>query len=127
MILMPRCQRCAQIYRVRRNLWQRLFYRAIYECAECSSRIVEPRLYTYRFSSRVRCPECGTYDLRRLSTPDPIDRVSAHPINLLQRLLGGRLNYCSRCRLQFHDWRPMAHKPSASRHAAGEGHLQGTA
>jgi DNA-directed RNA polymerase subunit RPC12/RpoP len=90
-------------------------YLAIYECAECHTRTAELRPFLFRFSRKARCPECGTRQLRRFQVRDHIERMSRHPLSLLQRLLGGRLYYCSLCRLQFHDWRGLA--PELSRKA----------
>jgi hypothetical protein len=52
--------------------------------------------------------------LRQLSRRDHIERISWHPLNLLQGLLGGHLYYCARCRLQFYDWRHLSREKHPS-------------
>ena len=119
---MARCTRCQKYHRVHRTFRERLLYRAIYECTVCKFRIVEWRAYTFRFSRYARCPDCGSQNLRRLRKRDPIERVSHHPWNVLQRMLGGRLYYCSRCRLQFGDLRPVAAPPTTDNGSLREVH-----
>jgi len=105
---MPRCARCNQLHRLHRRFWQKLIYQAIYECADCKARIAEPRRFMFRLSRRPRCPQCGTSHLRQFSGRDRIERMSHHPLSMLQALLGGRLYFCALCRLQFYDWRRMS-------------------
>jgi hypothetical protein len=91
-----------------RTFWQRFIYKAIRECRDCKARITEPRRFTFRFMRRARCPECGARTLRQFSGRDPIERMTHHPLSLLQGLLGGHLYFCPLCRLQFYDWRRLS-------------------
>jgi len=59
-------------------------------------------------SPYATCPECARLQVRLLAKPDRIDRVSRVPWSAVQRLLGGKLYRCSRCRLQFYDCRKPA-------------------
>lgn len=106
---MAKCGKCGSpgIKRVHRNFWERLSYMAIYECRECRYRDKFPRRYQFRLGSECRCPRCGTYRLTKLRERDKIDRMSHGVMNLVERVLGGRLYHCCFCRLQFYDRRPL--------------------
>ncbi len=52
------------------------------------------------------CPSCGSTSVERVHAHDPVDPTSRVPWSVLQRILGGLLFHCVRCRLQFHDCRP---------------------
>ena len=66
------------------------------------------RRYTFRKGPEARCPLCGTYRLRALAERDHIDRMYNSLVNLVLRIMGGRLYHCRYCRLQFYDRRRLA-------------------
>ena len=94
--------------RVHRTFLERFRYLAIHECPSCDVEEYVPRRYTYHFGDTARCPACGTYRLVKLREPDKIDPMNRGPLNLLERLYGGKLFHCCFCRVQFYDRRPMA-------------------
>jgi DNA-directed RNA polymerase subunit RPC12/RpoP len=102
---MPRCARCNTFDRIHRTLWQHLLYTAVYECRDCKSRFKNPRKFGFRISRHARCPECGWRYLHRFARRDHIERMSRHPLSVLQHLLGAHLYFCADCRLQFYDLR----------------------
>jgi hypothetical protein len=64
------------------------------------------------------CPNCGTTDVVGLRQPDKIDRFVMTPWSLFQRLLGGTLIYCARCRIQFFDRRQRLRRIRSGRASA---------
>jgi hypothetical protein len=56
----------------------------------------------------ARCPKCGTYRVTKLRAPDKIDPMVVGPLNVLERLSGGKLYHCCFCRVQFFDRRKRA-------------------
>jgi hypothetical protein len=101
--------------RVHRTFLERFQYLAIYECLECDTEQCIPRPYQYYFGPQARCPRCGTARLSRLKDRDKIDSMRSGPVNLLNRLTGGKLVHCHYCRLQFYDRRLLASEmPAAS-------------
>jgi len=78
---------------------------AIYQCRGCREEQVVPRPWRYHFGPETRCPQCGTQRLTKLQTPDRIDPKHTGFLNLLERLMGGKLYHCRFCRIQFYDRR----------------------
>jgi hypothetical protein len=66
----------------------------------------------------ARCPKCGTYRIVRLKEPDTVDPMHTGPLNLLERMAGGRLHHCRFCRIQFWDRRRLASEVAADEAAA---------
>jgi hypothetical protein len=91
---MEQCQTCRNLRRIRRTLWDWFTCRAVYDCRDCTRRIRVPRLWTFRFSNKARCPCCGNWKLRRLAHQDKIETMSWHPFSVIQGVLGGRLYRC---------------------------------
>ena len=105
---MSACATCRRFHRVHRTFWERLVYRAAYECEDCKKRITVRRRLVFRLTLEARCPECGSARLSLFSAPDNIERMSRQTWSRVQKWLGGHLYYCAICRLQFHDWRSRA-------------------
>src|SRR6476619_7543250 len=101
---MTECSSC-RFHRVHRTFWERLVYRAAFECIDCKRRITLRHSFSFQLALEARCPKCGSAQLRRLNSPDKIESMSRRPWNLIQGFLGGHLYYCALCRLQFYDWR----------------------
>jgi DNA-directed RNA polymerase subunit RPC12/RpoP len=99
--------------RVHRTLLERLSYLAIYECKECHAEDTLPRRYHLHLGKSVRCPKCGTYRVVRLKEPDRIDPMHTGLLNLIERMVGGRLHHCRYCRIQFWDRRRLASELAA--------------
>jgi DNA-directed RNA polymerase subunit RPC12/RpoP len=117
---MIKCGRCGgKLRRVHRTFLERFQYLAIYECLECDTEQCIPRPYLYHFGPNARCPRCGTLRLGRLKERDRIDGMRRGPMNVLNRLRGGKLAHCRFCRLQFYDRRPVASGPQDPPPAAG--------
>ena len=103
--LMSACATCRRFHRVHRAFWERLIYKAAYECEDCKKRITVRRPLTFHLTLEAHCPRCGSTRLSQFSAPDNIEQMSRSARSLIQRWLGGRLYYCAGCRLQFYDWR----------------------
>jgi len=99
--------------RVHRTLMERLNYLAIYECKDCHAEDNLPRNHTMHLGKSARCPKCGTYRIVKLKEPDHIDPMHTGPLNLLERLVGGRLYHCRYCRIQFFDRRRLRSEVAA--------------
>jgi hypothetical protein len=109
----PDCLTCGfQLHRRHRSLLERLLFSDAYYCSTChrTTRQLHARLDVlerFVFSTRTHCVRCGTSRVHRLERRDYIDSVSHHPLVLLLRLTGAPRYKCPRCRLQYHDWRPI--------------------
>jgi hypothetical protein len=99
--------------RVHRTLMERIGYLAIYECKECHAEDSLPRSYQLHLGKLARCPKCTTYRIVRLKEPDHIDKMHTGLLNLLERMVGGKLYHCRYCRIQFFDRRRMASEVAA--------------
>ncbi len=109
---MPRCASCGSgLVRSHRSGFEKLFYRAVYRCANCSAKQKEPLQTVSPLTRYAHCPRCGNPSPVVRSRPDKIDRMIHGPLRLLHRLLGGTLYHCIYCRLQFYDLRKK--KPAA--------------
>ena len=109
---MSLCQCGGRLVRVRRRLWQRLVYSAVYRCTGCGQVAVKRPSSTV-FSRQSLCPKCGTPKLRILRKPDAVDTMSSSPLSWIQKLLGAKLHHCEGCRLQFYDFRKVAERKPA--------------
>jgi hypothetical protein len=106
---MAKCRQCGgKLRRVHRTFWERFNYMAIYECHKCEREEFVPRRFRYHLGPSCRCPVCGTYRVVRLKERDRIDRFHGGFLNLMERLMGGRLHHCRWCRMQFYDRRKLA-------------------
>jgi uncharacterized paraquat-inducible protein A len=106
-----RCRICdGLLVRVRREPLERLFWAAAFLCRNCGKRFRQPRPFLSRYS---QCPRCGTEQVKRAWRHDPADKLSLHPLSLLQVLFFAPLHYCPYCRLQFFDLRKPMHKHKA--------------
>jgi DNA-directed RNA polymerase subunit RPC12/RpoP len=94
--------------RIHRTFLERVGYMAIYRCKSCQEEQAMPRRWRYHLGSEVRCPQCGTERLTKLKSPDRIDPMQTGFLNLLERLLDGKLYHCRFCRIQFYDRRGSA-------------------
>jgi len=104
------CPICKSVHfhRRHRSFTERLRYAAVYECELCRSRDLESYAEHFPYLSTVaRCPECGDKALRVQRGVDPVERLSRHPLSLLQKFFKAPLLYCPHCRLQFYDRRPL--------------------
>jgi len=105
---MRRCGYCGgQVRQIHRTFLERFSAQAVYQCRDCHQEQPVPRRFRYHFGPHSRCPQCGTYRLTRLGSRDRIDPMFAGPLNLFERLAGGRLYHCCYCRIQFYDRRPL--------------------
>jgi DNA-directed RNA polymerase subunit RPC12/RpoP len=93
--------------RVHRTLMERFNYLAIYSCKECHAEDNLPRAHQLHRGKAARCPKCGTYRLTKLKEPDHIDPFQTGVLNIVERLVGGRLFHCRYCRVQFWDRRRL--------------------
>ena len=96
--------------RTHRTVLQKLVYSDIFRCTKCGRRVSLVRsaqsvTLTFLLSRQSHCIRCGTTNVQRLKKRDRIDSVSHHPVSLLLALTGAPFNRCTRCRLQYHDWR----------------------
>jgi DNA-directed RNA polymerase subunit RPC12/RpoP len=104
--------------RVHRTLMERFNYLAIYECKDCHAEDNLPRAHQLHRGKAARCPKCGTYRLVKLKEPDHIDPMHTGLLNMLERMVGGRLFHCRYCRIQFFDRRRLRSEVDADRAAA---------
>jgi DNA-directed RNA polymerase subunit RPC12/RpoP len=104
--------------RIHRTLIERLSYLAIYECKDCHAEDNLPRNHTLHLGKSARCPKCGTYRIVKLKEPDHIDPMHTGPLNLLERLVGGKLFHCRYCRIQFFDRRRLHSEVAADEASA---------
>jgi hypothetical protein len=98
--------------RQRRSVVERVLFRKLWQCRECSTQVRVWRIpfgHTLRFlgSSHTRCISCGNARVRHLTSPDRIDLMSIHPISLLGALVRAPIYHCNGCRRQYHDWRGL--------------------
>jgi hypothetical protein len=84
---------------------------ARWKCEDCQTLAITPRPFLLHFGPNCRCPVCGTVRVSRLAKRDKIDRMLGGPLNLAERLAGGRLYHCRFCRVQFYDRRPHVEAP----------------
>ena len=107
---MHNCAKCGQpVWRVRRSIWQRIRYAAIYKCRACQAEERTPRAYQHHFGPYVRCPRCGTVKVSRLQHRDKIDRMHWGLLPLIELIVsGGQLFHCRFCRRQFYDRRELS-------------------
>jgi len=94
--------------RVRRRLIEHLRYGAVYRCHRCHVRVGISRWWTLLLAFHRCCPKCGGTRLECLKHRDRIDPLYKNPLSLVQGLLGAKLWWCPRCRIQFYDTRPAA-------------------
>lgn len=95
--------------RVRRSLWERVSYAAIYKCKGCQREEYEPRRFKYHFGPYVQCPRCGTVKVSKLLHRDKIDRMHWGLLTLVELVVsGGQLFHCRFCRRQFYDRRTLS-------------------
>jgi DNA-directed RNA polymerase subunit RPC12/RpoP len=99
--------------RVHRTLMERFRYLALYECKECHAEDSLPRSYHLHLGKTARCPKCGTFRIVRLKEPDHIDKWHTGLLNMLEKMVGGRLFHCRYCRIQFFDRRRLASEVAA--------------
>jgi len=110
------CPHCGgRLTRVPRNAAERLKWEAAFECDSCMARTGIMQWYMVFLTRWSLCPRCGTANLRRLHSRDPIDRLWKNPISLLQSLFGAPIHWCPYCRLQFYDFRKLAPARKESR------------
>ena len=103
---MNRCPRCGgTLFRIHRTLLERIGHMAIYKCKDCREKHVVPRRWRHHLGLEVRCPHCGTARITKLRKRDRIDPMQTGFLNLLERLLDGKLYHCRFCRIQFYDRR----------------------
>jgi DNA-directed RNA polymerase subunit RPC12/RpoP len=113
---MHKCVKCgAKLRRIHRTLSERIVYMAIFKCQGCQAEQVVPRSWLYHFGPDVRCPQCGTYRVTKLRSPDKIDPMAGGLLNRLERVMNGRLFHCRFCRIQFYDRREMEAREPESR------------
>jgi hypothetical protein len=112
---MQKCGSCGsqRMKRVRRLLWERFTYLAIYQCRNCKAVESVPRSFLYHFGTDCRCPKCGTFRVTKLRERDHIDPMMPGIWNLLERLAGGKLYHCRYCRVQFYDRRRLKPRETA--------------
>jgi DNA-directed RNA polymerase subunit RPC12/RpoP len=55
----------------------------------------------------VRCPDCGTNRLSKLTKYDKIDRKSRSYLRRFLGMFGAPIYHCTFCRLQFRDYRGL--------------------
>ncbi len=110
----PFCALCgAELVRIRRNGWTRLWYVALFRCRQCERDIGFGRWR--RFSIHCHCPKCGNEKLTRLRKRDRIELMYRNPISFFQKFVGAPLWHCEPCRLQFYDLRrPRRSRPAKS-------------
>jgi hypothetical protein len=105
------CPRCGRhLSRAHRTRLEKFVYSDMYRCLRCEYRIGQPyRLLrsnvTFITSRHTRCIRCGTIDVHRSHKRDRIDPVSNNPLSWLMRLFGAPVVRCTRCRLQYYDFR----------------------
>jgi hypothetical protein len=81
---------------------------AVYQCTKCQGDEPVPRHYVFHLGDQCRCPNCGTFRVKKLKQRDKIDPMRKGVLNWMERLSGGHLFYCCFCRLQFYDRRSLA-------------------
>ncbi len=109
----PFCDQCgAELVRIRRNAWTRLWFIAVYRCRECERYTRLGRLQ--RLSFHCRCPNCGNEKLTRLRKRDRIELMYRNPVSFFQRYMGAPLWHCEPCRMQFYDMRRPRRRKQAT-------------
>jgi DNA-directed RNA polymerase subunit RPC12/RpoP len=112
---MRRCLSCGgRLRRAHRSWVERLRYQAKYKCKDCGQEHTEDQWYAFLVGGESRCPRCGTYRLRGLTSVDKIDRMYKNLFSYSQKFLGANLHYCPFCRLQFYDLRKRKIVPDAA-------------
>ena len=112
---MPQCKQCGEhMHRRHRRGWQRVLYAAKYICPSCGDTEVQPRSIRPDISTVCRCPRCGNEHLRTFRRRDHIEGYRGGLFRWVQKLMGAKLRYCERCRLQFYDLRHTASEKSQS-------------
>jgi hypothetical protein len=111
--------------RVHRTLMERFSYLAIYSCKQCNAEDSLPRAHHMHRGKAARCPKCGTFRIKQLKEPDQIDPMHTGMLNMLEKMVGGKLFHCRFCRIQFWDRRRMqseilADEAAAAKEAEGE-------
>jgi hypothetical protein len=111
--LMSSCPNCgAYTHRVRRNLFERLVFVSIHGCSECDIRVRRSRWSApalhFAFSTSTSCPRCETLQVHPASEREPLNKLSKHPLSLLQQIFRAPRRRCSFCRLEYHDFRPAS-------------------
>ena len=120
------CPKCSlALDRQRRSIVERVLFRKLWQCRECSTQIRVWRIpfeQTLRFlgSAHTRCISCGNMRVRHLTTRDRIDLMSIHPISLLGALVRAPIYHCNGCRQQYHDWRGL--NPVTQTHERRQAH-----
>lgn len=112
---MRKCPKCGgRLRRVHRTLLERFRFLAIYACRDCHLEEPMPRHFQLHLGVAARCPKCGTFRIVRLKEPDHIDPMHTGFLNMLERMVGGRLYHCRFCRIQFFDRRRLASEVAAA-------------
>jgi DNA-directed RNA polymerase subunit RPC12/RpoP len=106
--------------RVHRTLMERFSYLAIYSCKECNAEDNLPRAHQMHRGKAARCPKCGTFRIKQLKEPDKIDPMHTGLLNILERMVGGKLFHCRFCRIQFWDRRRLQSEVLADEAAAAK-------
>lgn len=110
------CPRCGRhLSHSHRTVLEKLVYSDMYRCVRCEYRMGLAYSFwrsnlTFAFSRRTRCIRCGTIAVHRSAKRDRIDSVSRNPLSWLMRLTGAPVVRCTRCRLQYYDWRRPEHR-----------------
>jgi hypothetical protein len=99
--------------RCRRSVIQKVYSRAAFRCDKCGSTTHYYRPLFAIFQRHCQCPVCHNRDVKELPGRDPLDRMHANPLRRLLILFGCPLYYCTFCRVQFRDWRPVEPRRSA--------------
>lgn len=111
---MADCLTCGgRLERRHRSAMEKVLYAHVFECRQCHNRVRLTRRALrvgrlFLFSQHTCCPRCGSDDVKRESKRDRIDSASKHIVSRVQGWFGAPLNKCPACRLQYHDWRPLA-------------------
>jgi hypothetical protein len=106
--------------RVHRTLMERFSYLAIYSCKECNAEDNLPRAHQMHRGKSARCPKCGTFRIKQLKEPDQIDPMHTGVLNILEKMVGGKLFHCRFCRIQFWDRRRLQSEVLRAEAAAKE-------
>ncbi len=103
---MPVCRSCGgRTHRIHRKMSERFRYAAAFRCSQCDSLQYEDQWYLFLLGKTSRCPNCGSYRVRKLRAVDKIDRMYKNPLSYWQKFLGAELFWCPGCRLQYYDLR----------------------
>jgi DNA-directed RNA polymerase subunit RPC12/RpoP len=99
---------------------ERFSYLAIYSCKECNAEDNLPRAHHMHRGKAARCPKCGTFRIKQLKEPDQIDPMHTGVLNMIEKMVGGKLFHCRFCRIQFWDRRRLQSEVLADEAAAAK-------